>query len=113
MINQPYINNYEIPLLFVAQPFGNIIQALLLVVILLEMFSTEVSDVYSISKTLDDTFKLDFKKAIFIVIFIALPISVIGFSKLIGVLYPMFGVLSLVFISQTIYYYFKHRKELI
>lgn len=113
MINQPYINNYEIPLLFVAQPFGNIIQSLLLVVILLEMFSTEVSDVYSISKTLDDTFKLDFKKAIFIVIFIALPISVIGFSKLIGVLYPMFGVLSLVFISQTIYYYFKHRKELI
>ena len=63
MINQPYIHKFEIPLLFVAQPFGNIIQALLLVVILLEMFSTEVSDVYSISKTLDDTFKLDFKKA--------------------------------------------------
>ena len=29
MINQPYINNYEVPLLFVAQPFGNVIQALL------------------------------------------------------------------------------------
>ncbi|VYU56363.1 transporter [Clostridium tertium] len=112
MINQPYIHKYEIPLLFVAQPFGNIIQALLLIVILLEMFSTEVSDVYSISKTLDNTFNLDFKKAIFIVIFIALPISRIGFSKLIGALYPIFGFLSLLFISQTIYYYFKHRREL-
>lgn len=112
MINQPYIHKFEIPLLFVAEPFGNIIQALLLVVILLEMFSTEVSDVYSISKTINHSFNIDFKKCIFIVILIALPISRIGFSKLIGSLYPFFGLLSLVFISQTIYFYYKHKKEL-
>lgn len=112
MINQPYINQYEVPLLFVAQPFGNVIQALLLVVIWLEMFSTEVSDVYSISKTLDNTLNIDFKKAIFLVILIALPISRIGFSKLIGSLYPLFGLLSLFFICQTVYFYFKHKKEL-
>lgn len=112
MINMPYINNYEIPLLFVAQPFGNIIQALLLIVIWLEMFSTEVSDVYSISRTIDDTFHIDFKKAIFIVILIALPISRIGFSKLISSLYPLFGLLSLIFISQTIYFYIKNKETL-
>lgn len=112
MINQPYIHQYEIPLLFVAQRFGNVVQALLLVVIWLEMFSTEVSDVYSISKTLDNSFNIEFKKAIFIVLIIALPISRIGFSKLIGSLYPLFGLLSLVFIAQTIYFYFKHKKEL-
>ena len=112
MINQPYIYQYEIPLLFVAQRFGNVVQALLLVVIWLEMFSTEVSDVYSISKTLDNSFNIEFKKAIFIVLIIALPISRIGFSKLIGSLYPLFGMLSLVFIAQTIYFYFKHKKEL-
>lgn len=112
MINQPYIHKFEIPLLFVAEPFGNIIQALLLIVILLEMFSTEVSDVYSISKTINHTFNIDFKKGIFIVILIALPISRIGFSKLIGSLYPFFGLLSLVFISQTVYFYYKHKKEL-
>ncbi|WP_291650266.1 transporter [Clostridium sp.] len=112
MINQPYIHQYEIPLLFVAQRFGNVVQALLLVVIWLEMFSTEVSDVYSISKTLDNNFNIEFKKAIFIVLIIALPISRIGFSKLIGLLYPLFGMLSLVFIAQTIYFYFKHKKEL-
>ena len=112
MINMPYVNNYEIPLLFVAQPFGNIIQALLLVVIWLEMFSTEVSDVYSISRTIDDTFHIDFKKSIFIVILIALPISRIGFSKLISSLYPLFGLLSLIFISQTIYFYIKNKEIL-
>lgn len=112
MVNQPYIFEYEIPLLFVAQRFGSIIQALLLVVIWLEMFSTEVSDIYSISKTLEQTLKINFKKGIFIVFAIALPISRIGFSNLIGYLYPLFGLLSLIFISQTIYYYFKHKDEL-
>lgn len=112
LINQPYIFDYEIPLLFVSQRFGHIIQALLLVVIWLEMFSTEVSDVYSISKTLEQTFKIKFKIGIFIVLGLALPISQIGFSKLITSLYPIFGMLSLVFIGQCIYFYFKHRKEL-
>lgn len=61
-VNQPYIYNYEIPLLFVANRFGHIIQALLLVIIWLEMFSTEVSDIYSISKTLEQSFNIKFKK---------------------------------------------------
>ena len=107
-INQPYIYNYEIPLLFVANRFGNIIQALLLVIIWLEMFSTEVSDVYSISKTLEQTFNIKFKKAIFMVLGIALLISQLGFGNLITKLYPMFGLLSLLFIIQLIVFYKKH-----
>ncbi|WP_252236874.1 transporter [Clostridium sp. CH2] len=111
-VNQPYIYKFEIPLLLVANRFGCIIQAILLVIIWLEMFSTEVSDVYSISKTLEQTFNIDFKKGIFIILAIALPISQIGFSNLITKLYPAFGVLSLVFILQSVIFYFKHRKEL-
>ena len=111
-INQPYIYEYEIPLLFVSQRFGNIIQALLLMIILLEMFSTEVSDVYSISKTLEQSFNIEFKKGIFLVLAIALPVSQIGFTNLISTLYPAFGVLSLIFISQCIIFYFKHKNEM-
>lgn len=111
-INQPYVFNYEIPLLFIAQRFGNVIQALLLVIIWLEMFSTEVSDVYSIAKTLQQSFNIKFRKGIVIILLIALPISQLGFTSLITTLYPMFGLLSLIFISQCIYYYIKHRHEL-
>lgn len=112
LANQPYIFELEIPLLLVAQRFGNVIQALLLVIIWLEMFSTEVSDVYSISKTLEQTFDIKFKKAIFIVLAVALPISQIGFSNLISTLYPLFGILSLIFITQCIYFYHTHKSEL-
>lgn len=111
-VNQPYIYQYEIPLLFIAQRFGSVIQAFLLMIILLEMFSTEVSDVYSICKTLQQTFNIKFKKGVIIVLLIALPISQLGFSSLITTLYPMFGFLSLIFISQCGYFYFKHRKKL-
>lgn len=110
-INQPYIYEYEIPLLLVATRFGSIIQSLLLLIILLEMFSTEVSDVYSISKTLEQSFKIKFNKAIFIVLAFALPISQIGFSNLITTLYPLFGLLSLIFITQCIRFYYKHKSE--
>ncbi|MGL4773032.1 MAG: YkvI family membrane protein [Clostridium sp.] len=111
-INQPYIFKYEIPLLFVSTRFGTIIQALLLIVILLEMFSTEVSDVYSIARTLEQSFKIHFKKGIFIVLAIALPISQIGFTNLISTLYPVFGVLSLIFIAQCLWFYFKNKDTL-
>lgn len=111
-VNQPYIYDLEIPLLFVAKRFSPIIQALLLMVILLEMFSTEVSDIYSIAKTLEKTFKISFKKGALLIILIAFPISQIGFGNLIATLYPLFGLLSLIFISQSIYFYFKNRKVL-
>lgn len=111
-VNQPYIYKYEIPLLFVSTRFGTILQALLLVVILLEMFSTEVSDVYSISKTLEQSFNIEFKKGIFIVLAVALPISQVGFSNLISTLYPIFGVLSLIFITQCIIFFVKNKNKL-
>lgn len=112
MINQPYIYEYEIPLLFVAQRFGPVIQALLLIIIWLEMFSTEVSDVYSISKTLEQTFNIKFERGIFLVLVIALPISQIGFTNLISTLYPLFGVLSLIFIIQCLIFYYKHKDKM-
>lgn len=110
-VNQPYIYSYEIPLLFVADRFGHIIQALLLVIIWLEMFSTEVSDIYSISKTLEQTFNIAFEKAIFPVLLIAFLISQFGFGNLINKLYPIFGLLSLVFIYQCLIFFFKHKPK--
>lgn len=112
-VNQPYIYEYEIPLLFIVQRFGPVVQAILVMIILLEMFSTEVSDVYSICKTLEQSLNIKFNIGIFIVLAIALPVSQLGFGNLISTLYPLFGCLSLVFISQCIFFYFKHKKDIL
>ncbi|WP_027632487.1 transporter [Clostridium hydrogeniformans] len=106
MLNQPYINQYEVPLLYITNRFGKSIQIALLIIIWCEMFSTEVSDIYSIAKTLEHKFKIPFKRGIFIIVLIALPISQIGFTNLITVLYPLFGGISLIFMAQLLYFFF-------
>lgn len=109
LLNVPYIFKYEIPLLYIANRFGKPIQLMLLIIILCEMFSTEVSDIYSVGKTLEHAFKISYKKAVILIAIIALPISQIGFVKLITILYPSFGAVSLVFMLQCSYFYLKQR----
>lgn len=108
LLNIPYIFKYEIPLLYIANRFGKLIQILLLCIIWLEMFSTEVSDVYSVGKALSQTFNISYKTSVILVILIAIPISQIGFVNLISVIYPAFGIISLLFMIQCVYFYFKH-----
>jgi uncharacterized membrane protein YkvI len=105
MLNVPYIYKYPIPLLYVANRFGDLIQIMLLIIIWLEMFSTEVSDIYSVGKTLSSIFKISYKKSVFIILAIAIPISQFGFINLIKILYPSFGVISVIFIVQCAVFY--------
>lgn len=110
ILNLPYVLKYEIPLLYISSRFGKIVQVILLVTIWCEMLSTEISDVYSIAKSLENSsFKISYKKSIILVMIIALPISQIGFKNLISVLYPAFGVISIFFMIQCSYFYVKHK----
>lgn len=108
--NIPEIFKYEIPLLFVASKFSSLIQLLLLCVIWCEMFSTEVSDIYSVGKTLENKYNIPYKRGVILILLIALPISQIGFKQLITFLYPGFGIISLIFITQCIIFYFRMKK---
>lgn len=108
LTNIPYIYDYDIPLLYIVSRFGKIIQVVLLGIIWLEMFSTEVSDIYSVSKTLEQTFKISYNKAIICILTLSIPISQIGFKKLINFLYPAFGVISFIFLIQCIIFYRKN-----
>jgi uncharacterized membrane protein YkvI len=106
LLNVPYVFKYEIPLLYIAHRFGNIIQMVLLLIIWLEMFSTEVSDVYSVAKNLHEAFGISYKKSVILIMLIAIPISQIGFVKLISFLYPSFAIVSFIFMLQCIVFYF-------
>lgn len=112
MVNIPGIYSFEIPLLYVAKSLGRILQIILIAIILLEMFSTEVSDAYSVAKTLEKSLKLSYKKSIFLIIFAAIPISQIGFSNLITVIFPAFGAISFIFIIQCVIFYYKKYKDI-
>lgn len=110
LVNIPEIFKFEIPLLRVASKFGPLMQVLLLIIIWCEMFSTEVSDIYSVGKTLEEKYKIPYKRGVILVLIIALPISQIGFKTLITYLYPGFGIISLIFVFQCIMFYAKMKK---
>lgn len=107
LLNIPYIFKYEIPLLYIANRFGKTIQACLLIIIWLEMFSTEVSDIYSIAKTIENKYNLKYKHIVILTILCAIPISQIGFVNLIKYIYPAFGFISMIFIIKCAFFYFK------
>ncbi len=108
LLNMPYILKYEIPLLYISNRFGVIIQVMLIFIIWLEMFSTEVSDIFSVTKTFEEKFNIPYKKSVFLIMLLAIPISQIGFVKLISILYPAFGLISLIFIVQCIAFYYRN-----
>ena len=110
LLNIPQIFKYEIPLLYITHRFGMLMQILLLCVIWCEMFSTEVSNIYSVGKTLEKKFNVTYKKAVLIILIVSIPISQIGFKTLIKILYPAFGAISFIFLIQCIIFYRKATK---
>ena len=111
LVNPFYPRMYEMPLLAIAMQMSHWLKIAMLGVMWLEMFSSQVSNVYSLSYFLRNRFNVAYNKGIFLVVVVALPFSVIGFAKLVEFLYPMYGVLSLVFLAYCIIYYYKLRKQ--
>lgn len=109
ILNIPYIFKYEIPLLYIANRFGKLVQLLLLLIIWLEMLSTEISNIYSVGKNFEEIFNLSYKRAVILIILITIPVSCIGFIKLISFLYPAFGAISLIFILQCLIFRIKNK----
>lgn len=105
--NYNEITFFEIPLLFIAKKSTPILKYFIVIIIWLEMFSTKVSDLYSLSNTFKTKFKLNFDISILIILSISIPLSMVGFSKLIQILYPLFGCISLIFLCLSVIFYFK------
>lgn len=107
LLYAPESMNSEIPNLYIARRFGRTYTFITSMVIWLEMFSTEISDIYSLSKRLEYSFRLPYIGSLLIIMGLTIPFSFIGFSRLIRLLYPPFGAVSLVFICGCIYMYLR------
>lgn len=113
MVNPDYPKLYEIPILAVAMKGGKVLQIALLIVIWLEMFSSQISNIYSLTRCLESKLHIPYQTGIFLILMIAAPFSLIGFSKLVDILYPLYGVLSLAFVMCCIIFYIKDHFKVI
>lgn len=104
----PGIVQYEIPMGSIAQQLGTTIQLIYIFLIFMEIFSTFVADVYGVTLQLKQYIHVPPKWISVTILVICYVTSQFGFSSLLSVLYPVFGMFSLLWAFMLAMY---RRKE--
>lgn len=87
---------FEIPMLYVANKFGGIYKYLYCITILIAIFTTAISTGYSFLENISKGNSVVYKKSNILICIIGIPISVLGFSNLVNIIYPIFGMVGLI-----------------
>ncbi len=87
------INKIDLPTVYVAGMSGRIYKYIYGGIILLAIFTSSISAGYSLLKNYEKDPKR-YKKMAIILVLSAIPVSKVGFTTLINLLYPIFGILG-------------------
>lgn len=85
----------DLPLIYVVKQFGKIYEYLYGAVIIISIFTSALSAGYSFLKNCSKTQK-QYNKLLIIMCVTSVFIASIGFSELVNILYPIFGVLGII-----------------
>lgn len=99
----PGIKQFEIPMGHIIHPLGTTILYMYIAVIYGEIFTTLVADVYGLSLQLQQRTRLPAKAIIMAILAVSYGVSQAGFSTLLSTLYPLFGVVSLVWLVSMVW----------
>ncbi|MNI16204.1 hypothetical protein D3C73_695310 [compost metagenome] len=94
----PGITQYEIPMGNIMNRLGSFPQVAYLLVIYGEIFTTYIADAYGLSLQLQQRTKLHPKVILISIITLSYIVSQIGFKVLLSTLYPLFGLISVVWL---------------
>mgnify|MGYP001423281148 CR=1 FL=1 len=100
--DQLYI--YEIPLFAILNGYPFELFLLMTVLLWFAIYTTALTSLFGLISRLQGYFKRSPGKLGLIIVFIALPFSFLQFSKLIGLIYPLYGVLNLYILGMILIY---------
>lgn len=89
------IMEFDLPLIYIVKQFGKVYEYLYGIVIIISIFTSVISAGYSFLQNCTKN-KDSYKKLLAVMCVSSIFISNIGFSKLVNILYPVFGVLGVV-----------------
>lgn len=96
--HMPGIMQFEIPTGFIIAGLGRFFQLLFILVIFGEIFTTFVGDVYGLTLQIKERTGIGEKTVIFGILAISYLLSQFGFRSLLSSLYPLFGLISLIWL---------------
>ncbi|WP_040951582.1 alanine:cation symporter family protein [Gorillibacterium massiliense] len=102
--HMPGIRQYEIPMGQLIGGLGTVVQLIYLFVILGEIFTTLVADVFGLSLQVQQKSQLNGKLVIICLLVTSFLIAQAGFSSLLSLLYPLFGLISFFWLGTLFYH---------
>lgn len=100
------IQNVELPLIYIVNKFGNVYKYIYGIVIVSAIYTSAIASGYGFVQNCSKT-KETYKKLCIFLCITAIPVSKLGFSYLVTLLYPVFGMLGLI---QIIYIVFTRKR---
>ncbi len=95
----PDIFQYEIPMGLVVAGMGTVIHFMYLLLIYAEIFTTFIANIFGLSLQVEQRLKLHRRTIVLGALLLCFGISFVGFKALLSTLYPLFGLLSLVWFA--------------
>jgi uncharacterized membrane protein YkvI len=98
----PGITQYEIPMTHLIARLGQGVQLAFVGVIFSEIFTTLIANVYGLTLQLQQRSRLPYKTIVLGILLCSYAVGQIGFSTLLSTLYPIFGMISMVWFVQML-----------
>lgn len=109
LLNYPAAGNYEIPMLYIAGKFGLNIRLIYSLILLIEIYTTAVSNLYGFTVRLTNGNTQYYKLILIIISIAALFTSQFGFSIIIHYLYPVIGYAGLLLLITITFHLFSKK----
>lgn len=109
LVHMPDILDYEIPMLYIISQFGVVGRAWLFQVVYAlilwgGIFTTLIGNLFSMTSFLHEKYKINHLLSATIIICVAIIIAPLGFSSIVNTLYPILGIIGLIFIAAILLY---------
>jgi len=95
----PQIVGYEVPLLYIAGQLGAVVKLALGPLIWMAILTTAIADAHGFASRLAGAHNRRYRIIGTALVLLAVPLSALKFSFLVGVLYPLFGYVGLILLT--------------
>ncbi|HEX3032972.1 MAG TPA: hypothetical protein VHS59_12190 [Bacillota bacterium] len=108
MAHFPAVTQYQIPMLYIVRPYASVFRLLYALILWGEIFTTLISCVFGFAQRLTALGGVTFRQLAVGSLFVAALFSRIGFSTLVGTVYPLVGYAGLIFVLGLVYRLVSH-----
>ncbi|WP_212921688.1 YkvI family membrane protein [Ornithinibacillus bavariensis] len=102
---------YEIPLFAILSNYPFYMVLFMTILLWFAIFTTAASGIMGLTTRLESYFSIPFWLLVLIILATMIPLTTVGFSTLIGVLYPLYGLLNLYVLTRLLLFPLWNKRE--